>query len=146
MKILVAIDLSECTETILRETQNIAGSLSAEVWLLHVAEPDPDFVGYDAGPQSERDAIAKQFHREHSELQALANKLRQEGLDTTALLVQGTTSETILAEALKLQADMVIVGSHGRGAMHELLVGSVSEGVLRRAESPVLVVPVREHS
>lgn len=146
MKILVAVDLSKYTETIIGEAQKIAGPLSAEVWLLHVAEPDPDFVGYDAGPQSERDAMAKKFHSEHTELQAFATTLRDDGLDTTALLVQGATAETILAEAAKLQADMLIVGSHGRGAINQLLVGSVSEGVLRRAESPVLVIPTRELS
>jgi nucleotide-binding universal stress UspA family protein len=146
LKILVAVDLSEYTETIVGEAQNIAGPLSAEVWLLHVAEPDPDFVGYDAGPQSERDAMAEHFHREHSEIQALAEKLRQEGLEATALLVQGATAETILSEASKLQVNMIIVGSHGRGAINQLLVGSVSEGVLRRADSPVLVIPTRKLS
>lgn len=146
MNILVGIDLSEDTQTIIKEVRQLAKIVAAKVWLLHVAEPEPDFVGYDAGPQTERDAISKQFHREHSETQAIADDLRQEGLDVTALLVRGPTAETIINESKKLEADMIIVGSHGRGAMHRLLVGSISEGVLRHAKKPVLVIPTHNRN
>ncbi|MEW5940915.1 MAG: universal stress protein [Chloroflexota bacterium] len=71
--------------------------------------------------------------------------MRKAGLDATALVVQGATVETILNEASKLEADMIVVGSHGHGALYQLLVGSVCEGVLRKAACPVLVVPTREN-
>jgi len=131
---------------VLRKVREIAKGLSAEIWLLHVAEPEPDFVGFDVGPQAERDALSKKFHREHAEIQAIAKQLRSENLETTALLIQGATVETILNEAAKLRTDIIILGSHGRGAMHRLLVGSISEGVLRHAKSPVLIVPTHERT
>ena len=146
MKILVGIDLSECTEIVINKAREIAKGLSAEVWLLHVAEPEPDFVGYDVGPPAERDALAEKFHREHVEIQAIAKQLRSEDLKTTALLVQGATVETILNEATKLHSDIIVLGSHGRGAVHRLLVGSISEGVLRHAKIPVLIVPTHQRS
>ena len=146
MNILAAVDLSEATGKIVDKTQDLAKALSAKIWLLHIAEPEPDFVGYDVGPQSERDAISEQYHREHTDLQAIADSLRAEGLETTALLVQGATIETILKEISKLDPDIVILGSHGKGAMRQLLVGSVSEGVLRKADRPVLVIPTGEGS
>jgi nucleotide-binding universal stress UspA family protein len=59
----------------------------------------------------------------------------------TALLVQGVTADTILEEAAKLAADIIVVGSRGKGALQQLVVGSVSEGVLRKSQCPVLVVP-----
>ena len=52
MKFLVGLDLSESTDKIVQKVEEIAKALSAKVWLLHVADPDPDFVGWDAGPQS----------------------------------------------------------------------------------------------
>ncbi|MEJ2138263.1 MAG: universal stress protein [Gammaproteobacteria bacterium] len=146
MNILVGVDLSGCTDTIIEQAKALAKALSAKVWLIHVAEPEPDFVGYDAGPQSERDAIAKIFHREHTELQTLAKQLRADGVETTALLIRGPTAETILNEGSKLNADMVIVGSHGRGAMQRLLMGSVSEAVLRRTDRPILIVPTHSRA
>ena len=141
MKILVAVDLSESTEKIVQEAEKIAQALSAKLYLLHVAEPEPDFVGFDVDPQTDRDLRAESFHDEHRQIQAIADRLRNAGLDAIALLVQGATAETILNQASKLDADMIVVGSHGRGAMYQLLVGSVSEAVLHRSECPIHVVP-----
>jgi len=143
MKLLVGVDLSSGTERIVESALAVAQGLAAKVWLLHVGEPEPDFVGLDVGPQYERDALSEKLHKEHREIQDIATRFRDAGLDATALLVQGPTSETILNEVSKLDADMLIVGSHGKGAVHKLLVGSVSEGVLRKAAIPVLVIPTR---
>ncbi len=143
MKLLIAIDLSASSKKVVESALDIARSCKGKVWLLHVAAPEPDFVGYDVGPQSVRDSVAKDFHREHAELQGIANRLRDQAIETTALLVQGATAETILHEANKLQVNMIVVGSHGHGAVHRLLVGSVSEHVLRNSTTPVLVVPTR---
>jgi nucleotide-binding universal stress UspA family protein len=49
----------------------------------------------------------------------------------------------ILAQADQLQADLIVVGSHGHGATYDLLVGSISSGVIRKSKVPVLVVPAR---
>jgi nucleotide-binding universal stress UspA family protein len=119
----------------------MAIGLSAKVWILHVAEPEPEFVGYKDDPQSTRDSVANKFHREHTRIQEIASRMRNSGVDTTALLVQGSTVDTILAEASKTRVDMIVVGSHGHGAMYQLVVGSVSEGVIRHSEYPVLVIP-----
>jgi len=146
MNLLVGIDLSQCTDKTVEKAGNLARALSAKIWLLHVADPEPDFVGYDGTSQYDRDVRARKFHKEHTELQLIAEKLRMEGLDATALQVQGATAEKILEEASKLNADMVIVGSHGRGAMYQLLVGSVSQEVLRRAICPVLIIPTHERT
>jgi nucleotide-binding universal stress UspA family protein len=141
MKLLVAIDLSDDMDTVVTKARELAAALAARVWLVHVADPEPAFVGYDVGPQYERDAMAEKFRKEHAALQAIANAWRAGGLDTTALLVQGATVETLLKEAADLQADMIIAGSHGKGAMRRLLVGSVSEGLLQNTQCPILIVP-----
>jgi len=146
MRILVAVDLSDSSETIVQKAEVFAKALSAEVFLLHVAEPEPDFVGYAAGPQTVRNSVAQHFHQEHRQLQDLGERLRKSSFEVTALLVQGPTVDTILGEASKLGVEMIVLGSHGRGRMYQLLVGSVSEGVLHRSECPVLVVPTHERN
>ncbi len=110
---------------------------------MHVAEAEPDFVGFDAGPDVVRDQIAKEFRDEHRAVQAHAESLRQAGIEASALLIRGPIIETVLNEAQRFEADLLIVGSHGFGAMYDLLVGSSSRGILKRSEIPVLVVPVR---
>ncbi len=143
MNILVAVDCSESTEKIVNKAQEMAKALSAKLWLIHVAQPEPDFVGYETGPQTVRDYVAETFHEEHSQIQEIAEKLRNQGIETTALLIQGSTAETILNEAKKLAVDMIIIGSHGRNPISELFLGSVSKGVISDANCPILIVPIR---
>ena len=142
MNILTAIDFFDSTEMILRVTRKLAISMNAKVRLLHVAEPDPDFVGFDTGPHEVRDQIAAEFHKEHRDLQALAEQLRDEGVDASAILVQGVIVDTVLEHAKSHDTDLIIVGSHGHGAVYDILVGSISEGIIRKAHCPVTVVPV----
>ena len=141
MKLLVALDLSDSTELIVKEAEEIAKKMSAPVWILHNAEPAPDVLEFRADPQAARDSLAEKFHHEHRQIQEIAKRLRKEGLEATALLVHGPTVEVILKEASDLDVDMIIVGSHGRSAVYQLLVGSFSEGLLRKSRCPVLVVP-----
>jgi nucleotide-binding universal stress UspA family protein len=143
IKILVAIDLSPASARVIQVCERIGKAMSAEVRVLHAAEADPSFVGYDAGPDVVRDQVAQEFRDEHRGVQAHADTLRQAGLEATALLVQGPIVETILAEAQKMNADLLIVGSHGFGALYDLVVGSSSRGVLKDTKIPVLVVPVK---
>lgn len=144
MKILVAIDLSDASERVMAAAQRVAEATGAAVTVLHCAEPDPDFIGYEAGPDVVRDQVAEEFRREHRAVQAHADALRSAGIEATGLLVQGPTVDTTLAEARKLGAELIVVGSHGRGALYDVLVGSYSQGILRKSPVPVLVVPTRK--
>jgi len=146
MKLLVAVDLSESTQTIVEKVEEINKEYPAKVWILHNAEPEPDFVEFKVDPLAARETLAKKFHNEHRQIQEIANRLRKAGLDATALLVRGATVETILKEASDLDVDMIVVGTHGRGAMYKLLVGSVSEGILRKSRYPVLVIPTHKRT
>ncbi len=146
MKILVCVDLSESTEIIVNKVEELAKSLSAQVWLLHNAEPAPDVVEFKADPLAARESLARKFHIEHRQIQDLADHMRKAGIDTTALLVHSATVEAILQEASDVEADLIVVGSHGRGAMYQLLVGSVSEGILHKSTLPVLVIPTHKRS
>ncbi len=69
MKLLVAIDFSEITKRILEKVEQIAIKANAKVWLIHVAQPDPDFIGYNVGPDSERKFMADKFRDQHIKIQ-----------------------------------------------------------------------------
>lgn len=144
MKVLAALDLDRTTPDVLREARLWTRRLGAELFLIHVADPDPDFIGYGAGPESVRLAVAHKFTRAHQRIEALATELRKEGfVATTALLIQGATAETILREADRLGADVILMGTRARGALRSLLLGSVSKAVLAGSTRPVLLVPPR---
>jgi nucleotide-binding universal stress UspA family protein len=142
VSLLVALDFSAVADDQLEIVSRLARP-NREIYLLHVAEPDPSFVGYEAGPEVVRHEVAVEFKREHEQLHELADRLRAQGHEVTALMVQGPTVQTILQQAEKLEAEVIVVGSHGRGKLFDVVVGSVSAGVIRKATVPVLVVPAR---
>lgn len=139
--ILVPIDLSDATQHVVEMASSVARPLGGKLWLVHVAAPDPDFVGFEAGPKYVREHRADVLRREHVELQAMAKELEDKGLVAEALLVQGPTSETILNECERLSADLIIMGSQGHSGLVKALLGSVSEQVLRHSRIPVMIIP-----
>ena len=141
MNVIVALDFSEVTRDVLEVVGRISATGSMKLYLVHVAEPDPDFVGWQAGPDVVRKQVAEEFRREHRQLDEMAKNLRQAGRAATALLVQGPIVETILDQASDLEAGLIVVGSHGHGAAYDLVVGSISSGIIRKSTVPVLVVP-----
>jgi nucleotide-binding universal stress UspA family protein len=143
MKLLVAIDFSDPTDLIFRVAKRLAASLNASVWVVHAAEPEPDFVGYDAGPEVVRGQVAKELRDEHRQLQEYADQLREQDVEAKAILAQGPTVEVLLELAEKQGSDLIVVGSHGRGMVAEMFMGSVSQGLIRDGRWPVTVVPVR---
>lgn len=141
MKILAAIDFSPVTEQVLGTLTQMAAALPTQVWLIYVAPPEPAFVGYGTGPDVVRGQVAAELHASHQQLQKLADRLRASGVETTALQLQGKTVETVISEANRLPASLIVLGSHGRGAVYNMLVGSVAEGIVRASKVPVLLVP-----
>jgi nucleotide-binding universal stress UspA family protein len=139
--LLVPVDFSDVTPRVLAQALQLARAFGARVTLLHVAPPDPAFVGYAAGPDSVRDQVAHDLREEHRRLGEYHHDLTVAGVSGTALLVQGFPVEKIITEVKSLQVDFIVMGSHGRSSLRHMLVGSVTDGVLREATCPVLVVP-----
>ena len=139
--VLAALDFSMAAPAVLRVAADLAGGLGAKLWLVHVAAPDPDFVGYEPGPRDVRDDRALELREEHRGLQEWADELRGRGLDVTALLVQGPTVDTLVAEATRLRASYLVLAPRSQGLLAKTFLGSVSDGVVRRASCPVVIAP-----
>ncbi len=139
--ILVTVDFSDVTGEVIRNATNMAKAFESRIVLLHVSEPEPDFVGYEAGPQAVRATVAKDFRTEHHQLDGVKHSLSEQGIECLALHIQGSLSDKILLEAQAHGAGMIVIGSHGHGAIYNLLVGSVTAAVLKEAPCPVLVIP-----
>ncbi len=79
--------------------------------------------------------------RAECELQALADKLRADGLETEPHVYYGQAAEAIADTARHSEADLIAMSTHGRSGLARVVFGSVTDALLRRAEKPVLVVP-----
>ena len=152
MKLLTAIDFSDITPRLLQHTKVLAKALNAEIYLIHVAEPNPDHIAYDYDPAAVysidpaevRDSIAKRFQHEHKTIQKYAEDLRSEDIRCTALMIQGEKVELLVKEANRLQVDFIIAGTHGKGLISQVLLGSTSEELIRESPVPVHLVPAEK--
>ena len=142
-KILLALELDGDEKVLLDKALNFAEAFGAKVWMLHIAAPDPDFVGYEVGPQSERDFRANQLKKKHKLWQDYSDELNKGGVEAEALLIQGTTVETIIEESVKLEADLIIAGYEEHGLIHKIIFGRNSERLMRKSRIPILLVPFK---
>lgn len=140
--LLVAVDLEPTDQVLMQFTTSIAEKFNSFVWVLHIAAPDPDFVGYDVGPSYIREMRADTLRKEHRQLQAIADQLQQRSIKAEGLLIQGPTVEMILGEVEKLKIDLLIMGSHKHGFLYETWVGHTSLKVIKKIPIPVLIIPL----
>ena len=141
MNLLVATDFSPQTKKVLDVARRLALALDASLYVLHVAMPEPQFKTYTAGERQDREETAAEYREEHRLLHEATDSMRDAGIDATALMVKGPPAKAIIEEADRLDADLIVVGSHGFGAVFKMLLGSVSSAVLKKARRPVLIVP-----
>jgi nucleotide-binding universal stress UspA family protein len=140
--ILVTIDFNKNEELLIDKAFQLAESFDSKLWLMHIAAPDPDFVGYEVGPQYIRDSRASDLRKEHKLLQEYATALKKKGVESEGLLVQGATIEMIIEESKKLNVDLIIAGNHEHGFFYNAFVGRMSVKVIKKSKIPVLIVPL----
>lgn len=151
--ILVPIDCSAASMGIVDLARQLAQAFAAEVHLIHVREISPATpvasMGYSVSGMAElmpmpmvdpgAPAFSEKSHKE--ELAGWQKEIEQAGVKVTLHEPTGTVVDEILKQADAVNADFIVMGSHGHGAMYNLLVGSVTEGVLKRSARPLLLVP-----
>jgi len=140
--ILVTIDFNKNEKLLIDKAFQFAESFDSKLWLMHIAAPNPDFVGYEAGPQYIRDNRGTELRKEHKLLQKYATTLKKKGVDSEGLLIQGATIEMIIEESKKLNVDLIIAGHHEHGFFYNAFVGSVSAKIIKKSKIPVLIVPL----
>ena len=139
--ILCAIDFSDNSDAVIKQAKQLATYSGAKLWILHVAAPEPDFVGYTVGPSQERDWRALVLKKEHRIIQKYAKQAEEEGIDTSPLLVEGPTVQTILKKIDKFEIDLVVLGTHGHGSLYSMVIGSTSQSLANKCPIPLLMVP-----
>ena len=143
-RIAVAVDGSKTSDAALDEAAKLAREMGATVLLLHVCEEMPivwEPEGVNVIPMD--DIVKAIADAGNALLERYRQKLATQSVACEMKLVEtydGRIGHVISEEAEKLDADLLVVGSHGRTGIDRLLLGSVAEGVSRSATMPVLLV------
>ena len=158
-RILVPIDFSDVSPPVIDLARQLAKALSAEIHLVHVKEfaaaAAPGTLGYGLAGMPELAPMAgvpvlgfepmpqtiPEDEGQTSKLAKWQEEIAQDGITVSLHEPTGTVAEEILKQADELNADLIVMGTHGHGAMYKLLVGSATKGVLKHSTRPVLLVP-----
>jgi nucleotide-binding universal stress UspA family protein len=142
--ILVSVDLAEGSDRVLDYALDFASKLGARLTLLHVYNlpvynfPDGSFVPTAEVASQVGDAARRS-------LDATVAQLKARGIELDGLLRSGPTAQEICNVATEVGADLIIMGTHGRGAIGRAFLGSTANTVVRSAPVPVLTVRTTDH-
>jgi nucleotide-binding universal stress UspA family protein len=146
MKILLPIDDAPCSRAAVDAVIAQFRPETTEIRLLHVVEwpkRAPLHIAMGEGPSAGPDLLASRdraFHSGEGLTATAANRLQERGFQTSANTVPGVARETILDAAAHWHPDLIVMGSNGWKGLDRLLLGSVSDAVVRQASCSVQVV------
>jgi nucleotide-binding universal stress UspA family protein len=142
-RILVATDFSDLSAEAVDTAIAFAKELGATLDLLHVAPelaialpPPMDVVSVPFDPAAVMAQAAERMSTEEK-------RIRGTGVVCESNILVGRSDAEIVAHAEKTSADLIVIGTHGRGGLAHALLGSVAEKVVQHAHCPVLSVPQR---
>lgn len=142
--LLVPIDLSPCAHAVAHAAAELAASLRARVVLLYVVD-EPVGLGGEVKvvPEPGKDLQPVGAYLRHAALSRLPEyeaHFKERGIRHTHRLASGSVPERILEAAEQEEADLVVMGTHGRTGPARFFLGSVAEAVSRRAMVPVMTI------
>jgi nucleotide-binding universal stress UspA family protein len=135
--ILFATDFSDASELPLEYARSLAVRFGARLQLLHVLE-EPFPMGSEVYVAELPEFRERRMADAQQRLGEIMGRVAE--LDVTSEVLVGSPARQIVQAALDNHADLIVMGTHGRGAVAHLLMGSVAERVVRTAPCPVLTV------
>ncbi len=146
-RILCPTDYSEFSRHAFEQALLLARWYGAEVTALHVYAVPMAMVAIPGGATTvpvDHTAMAAVHMAEHlTEMSRFIEAANTAGVKVDPLVLEGGVIDSIVEQAASLEADLIVMGTHGRSGFERLLLGSVTERVLRKAPCPVLTVPRR---
>ena len=137
-RILVPWDGSELAAQALPLAREIAARMHAEIVLVQAVDPLSDIETHWVPGAGDMAIIRRNEALE--QLKDVTDDLRRNGLRSAAVAILGYPSETILEEAIRQHADLIIMATHGYGGMRRVALGSVADRVLHATTTPLLLV------
>ncbi len=140
-RILHATDFSGASGRAFATALDLARTDHAELLLVHVLAPVVPIAGEGYVSPKAYDDLARSL-RAHAnrQLARLADRARRARARVRTLLLEGSPYESITRAARARRADLIVMGTHGRGALAKFFLGSVAERVVGTAPCPVLTV------
>lgn len=139
--ILAAVDFSDVTDAVVKAAYEQASHFRGMLRVVHAATTEPVFVGYGAVPVENIALHQEDLEASQKKLDKIVDGLKERGVETVSHMPEGPVLDGLLKEIKDNDIDLVVVGSHGHGALFNLVAGSVTQGLIHKAKVPILVIP-----
>jgi nucleotide-binding universal stress UspA family protein len=136
-KILIAIDQGPTSEKVALEGFNIGKKFNAEIAIVSVA--DTTVLVSEMGVTARE--LAENIKTAHNEFQRTLIQKVFGDFKVWQFVEEGNPSDAILKVAKEWEADLIVLGTHGRTGLSHLFVGSVAEKVIRHSVKPLFIIP-----
>jgi nucleotide-binding universal stress UspA family protein len=142
-KVLIAMDYDETSQKVAEVGFSMAKALHAETILLHVISEQPVYYSTYTYMRELRVDILGDLKKS---TQAYLDKSKKYLGDDTiqTVLKEGEIAETILNTAKELNADIIVMGSHSRKWLENIIIGSEAEAVLKKTTIPLFIIPTKK--
>jgi nucleotide-binding universal stress UspA family protein len=137
-RFVAPVDGSDVAEQALTRIREIANAVGAELHILRVVNPVAEATWLGVGPAPDLGSVTEQFSES---ARAYLAQIAQNGEHTD--VYYGRPLDAILQYAADKECDVIAMGTHGRGGVVRLALGSTADAVVRGADRPVLVIPHR---
>ena len=141
-KIFSAIDFSTFTDTIFSYSVALCKKYDAKLFLVHVTTDLNSLLEHN---ETALDVGALQASNIRYAQERLEERVKDLPIENEIIISQGTPADTISRLASEQQADMVIIATHGKAGFKRILLGSVTEKLIKTLDCPLLVLPPQEH-
>jgi nucleotide-binding universal stress UspA family protein len=142
--ILVPVDFSPVTSSVVAAAVALAAPTGSRIVILHVLQPPAVVADYGLMGSFALPVMETMGQAASVQLEKWKQRVHAHGLPVTTAQVTGASAaRLIVAEAAKREAAYVVMGSHGHTGFYDLLIGSTTSGVLKKANCAVVIVPAR---
>lgn len=143
--ILVPLDGSKRAERILPYVEELAHKFKAKLVLLQVIEPTVVMAApYDMGHYYDVNQLERLNDEAKAYLAGLQGTFAEKGITVDTLVDNGPVVTAVLEEAVRKDADLIAMASHGRSGLARAFYGSVASGVLHQADRPLLLIRAQD--
>ena len=154
-KVLIALDYDPTAQKVAETGYSLAKAMNAKIVLLHVISDPVYYSGTDYSPimgfsgymdlsplilESKEGLVKASLHY----LEKTKHHLGDDTIET--MVKDGEFAEIILETAKAVKADLIVMGSHSRKWLENIVMGSVTEKVLHQTKLPMFIVPTKKHA
>jgi nucleotide-binding universal stress UspA family protein len=146
--IIVPTDFSDYSDLAFKRAIDLAEACQAKIYLTHVVEEAPDIFALDRFNKEGQKKIMKDLEKQSKEFfeKQIAKYPEAQKVDIETKVLRGIPSKEILTLQKKINADMVVISTHGQSAFEEFFWGNTASKIIRHTNCSVLVVRKPKYS